>query len=223
MELSAISFKAVDCGEPARETEFNEWYNTDHIYWPMKSPLIQAAERYERLGGDNRYPKYFALYRLENEPAFQAYSTSPERKASRAERDRCWPASIFVERWRVGYTRIARWGDMEVSTAWRMMGSNCNPAREAEYADWYSNRLAPLVMQSPSVIAIERYKLAAGQTGYPRYLDIYGFKDSQSLMDYSTSPIETEARCEMFTAWPKEDDLAVIWRIDYKQVVKVRK
>ena len=52
----------VNCTDPAREEEFNSWYNDVHIPDILDTGLYQTAYRYESLDPQATKAKYLALY-----------------------------------------------------------------------------------------------------------------------------------------------------------------
>ena len=65
---------------PEVETEFNEWYNVDHLPKLAAVPGVYCARRYRRLAGNGT--KYLALYELANE---QVTSTEAWSKAANTD------------------------------------------------------------------------------------------------------------------------------------------
>jgi hypothetical protein len=61
---------------PAREAEYNRWYNEVHLRDMLAVPGVLSARRYESLLDE---PKYAAVYELESEDVLQteAYLTIP--------------------------------------------------------------------------------------------------------------------------------------------------
>lgn len=62
---------------PAREAEYNRWYNEIHLREMLKVPGILSARRYVALFDE---PKYAAVYEVESEDVLQteAYLDVPE-------------------------------------------------------------------------------------------------------------------------------------------------
>ena len=46
----AIVLVFTDCADPAREAEFNEWYNNTHVPDILQAEGFVAATRYQVLG-----------------------------------------------------------------------------------------------------------------------------------------------------------------------------
>lgn len=79
----------TDC-PPQKEEEFNAWYNKVHIPMVLKAPGMVRAKRYEVIEAGNEYPRFLAIYELENEAAFELAMKSQEMATARQE---------MIERW----------------------------------------------------------------------------------------------------------------------------
>lgn len=66
---NAMSVVVTNCSDPARDAEFNVWYDTVHVPNVLKTPGVLSARRYvcarQRIGGG----RYLALYELSIEDA----------------------------------------------------------------------------------------------------------------------------------------------------------
>ncbi len=51
-----------NCADPAREDEFNRWYNETHLPDVLETPEVVTAIRYENLDPSGGQAKYLALY-----------------------------------------------------------------------------------------------------------------------------------------------------------------
>jgi hypothetical protein len=85
--------------DPAREDEFNDWYNTEHIPHFNRLAGVIAARRFRAIEGD---PRYVALYHVENTgiyatPGWMAANQTPWiLRMRRFQRDRIY--FMFGER-----------------------------------------------------------------------------------------------------------------------------
>ena len=68
----------TNCADPARETEFNEWYDKTHLPDVLEIPGFIRATRYENVEPSKGEAKHLALYEIETDD-FDAFT-----KASRA-------------------------------------------------------------------------------------------------------------------------------------------
>ena len=63
-----LYFAFSDCKDPAREAEFNEWYDTMHLPDMLEVPgMIQATRWTSAESGEGQHRKYLALYELETD------------------------------------------------------------------------------------------------------------------------------------------------------------
>ena len=78
-----------NCTDPAREQEFNDWYNDVHLPDILETPHFVAATRYE-LAGEPRegQGKYLAVYEIDNDDVDAAAAAIRQTIASTHERGR---------------------------------------------------------------------------------------------------------------------------------------
>jgi len=61
-----LLFAFSDCKDPARETEFNEWYDNMHVPDMLEIPgMISATRWVSAQSGEGQRRKYLAMYELE--------------------------------------------------------------------------------------------------------------------------------------------------------------
>lgn len=56
-----------DCSDPAREKEFNDWYDNIHLPNVLESPSVLRASRYETDSPADGRGKFLALYDIESD------------------------------------------------------------------------------------------------------------------------------------------------------------
>ena len=225
-DVSVIRIVGTNCGDPAKEDEFNDWYTNDHILFVMRSPYVLSAERYQRMGESKKYPKYLAVYGISDEKALEGHIRSSIPEEALQDRYKRWPEEgIFTRKWLVNYKRIARWGDMESCSARCICGTNCgDPAKENEFNDWYTNHHVPFVMRAPLVIAAERYQRIGDDQEYPKYLAIYGFENEQTLDDCVKNSVYQEGVRDRRERWPDEEGVfSRQWLVNYKRIARRQK
>ena len=81
-----------NCSDPAREEEFNHWYNTIHVPDVLETPGILRGTRFKNDEPPEGHGKYLAIYEVETEDIQQTISTFGE---------------IITERWKQG-----RWSEL---------------------------------------------------------------------------------------------------------------
>jgi len=63
-----LFFAFSDCKDPAREDEYNEWYNTKHVPDMLEiAGMIKATRWASASDKPNQHRKYLALYELETD------------------------------------------------------------------------------------------------------------------------------------------------------------
>ena len=63
-----------NCSDPAREEEFNHWYNTVHVPDVLETPGILRGTRYRNDELPEGHGKYLAVYEVETEDIQQTSS-----------------------------------------------------------------------------------------------------------------------------------------------------
>jgi len=78
----AIVLVFTDCADPAREAEFNEWYNSTHIPDMLQAEGFVAATRYQLLGNPGPgQGKFLAVYEVEADELGKAFAGVQKRLA----------------------------------------------------------------------------------------------------------------------------------------------
>ncbi|MDO8530846.1 MAG: hypothetical protein Q7T26_01565 [Dehalococcoidia bacterium] len=166
----------ANCNDPAREEEFNRWFDTVHIPDAMRTPGMVEGQRYTcvhlRLGK----VQYMAAYTLDTSDFPKLASdlrTVREAEAARGQ----WSQLIEVP---VGGV-FAPLGKSQENTAARrrptgmlVVVSNCaDPAREAEFHRWYDTVHLPHVLGVSGVLSAQRYKCVHQRYGQSGFMAVY--------------------------------------------------
>ena len=78
----AIVLVFTNCADPARESEFNEWYNNTHIPDILQAEGFVAATRYQLLGEPGPgQGKFLAVYEVEADELGKAFAGVQKRLA----------------------------------------------------------------------------------------------------------------------------------------------
>ena len=99
-----INIMAQDA-PPGKEEQYNEWTNK-HLDALFKFKGIKKAERYKRIGTDEKVPQYIGIYYFDSFKDFEAYNKSPELAAAIKTEGR--PEGIVVK-WRAQFELIKSW------------------------------------------------------------------------------------------------------------------
>jgi hypothetical protein len=75
----------TNCNDPAKEAEFNEWYDTVHLQDVLTIPGVVRASRYENASPAEGQAKFIALYEIETEDVLQVMAGLGEGMARWAE------------------------------------------------------------------------------------------------------------------------------------------
>jgi hypothetical protein len=161
------------------ETEFNDWYNSEHIPELLAVPGILAAARYEATKGG---PKYLAVYELEtadvvNTPAFTDRKRTPWG-------ERMSPSVIGSNLTRVVGEQIFPDGiempDREMAPALQIGRMSVPDSVDAEWNAWYNGEYIPGYLKVPGVIYSRRYRVIEGSTGYATVYEFENEKVSET-------------------------------------------
>jgi hypothetical protein len=163
--------------DPEYETEFNRWYDEEHIQRLLAIPGFLNAGRYVALKGG---PRYLAMYELEDAGVLRTaafldevrYRPSPRRaRASGGHVGR----NYILNAYRQVYP--ARTNPVELTMAmppFLQMGRMDIPGHlEEEFNDWYNTVYIPGYLAVPGCLGARRFLVIDGQ---PKYLTVYDFE-----------------------------------------------
>jgi hypothetical protein len=163
--------------DPAHETEFNRWYDEEHLERLLAVPGFLSAARYVALRGG---PKYLAMYELEDAAVLRTAAFLDEvRFRPSPWRARASGGHVGRNYLLNGYRQIhpARTDPIELTmgpSPYLQMGRIDIPAHlEEEFNDWYNTVYIPGYLEVPGVIRARRYVVVEGQ---PKYLTVYEFE-----------------------------------------------
>jgi hypothetical protein len=155
---------------PAREDEFHDWYDLEHVPERMRVPGFINAQRW--IGEEN--PKIaVATYDLEshavmNSPAYQAVGGDN--------------GSVWTKRVTAIATRLLRFEGTQIvpgdvtgpdgAAALLTVSMNVDPAAEAEFNAWYNTEHLPQLASVPGVLTARRFQ-AAGEGIEKKYVALY--------------------------------------------------
>jgi len=98
----------ADCPRGESEARFNDWYTNHHMVFVLRMPEVIRAERYERIGNDENYPKYIAIYRYENEKTLVEAQDTWIAQLGVPDRRKAYPDDVWKLRWKVSYKLISK-------------------------------------------------------------------------------------------------------------------
>ena len=79
---------ALNCSDPAKEDEFNEWYNTTHLPDVLETPGFIRATRWEHTDPKEEDAKFLALYDIETDDIQAAMKALQENLDAKREAGR---------------------------------------------------------------------------------------------------------------------------------------
>ncbi len=185
------------CADPARETEFNDWYHGTHIPDILNVPGFMKGSRYEgaTMSATQYCPeedeaRYLAFYEIESEDIGQTIKDMRDFAGKLRERGRMNPLIEMVTG--AAYRQIAPTyvkskpdgeivGRNNVKPVWVFMvhGICADPAREQEFNEWYDIVHIPDITQTPGFARVTRYELSVvtrhnkPEGGPTKFLAIY--------------------------------------------------
>jgi hypothetical protein len=164
--------------DPAREDEFNRWYDEEHIGRLLAVPGFLSAGRYRALRGG---PKYLAMYELEDHNVLRSAAFIDTVRYQPSERRATTSPSATGRNFLLnGYRQIfpARThpadNPAELPRYLQMGRIDIIASMEEEFNDWYNTCYIPGFLKVPGVIRARRFTAIEAQ---PRYLTVYEFEN----------------------------------------------
>ncbi len=138
----------TNCKDPAREDEFNRWYDQTHLPDITGTGLFQDAARFENVAPKPGQAKYLALYETNAEDLAEARRSLSELTAGLREAGRSSDLTDLV-----GGGLHRRIGSLSSAAAGRpvtgllFVSTDCNDAaREDEFNRWYDELHVPDIL-----------------------------------------------------------------------------
>ncbi len=163
--------------DPEFETEFNRWYDEEHLPRMLQISGFLNAGRYEAVKGA---PKYLAIYELEDHNVLcssaylnsQKYQPSAARQKSGTSRiGRNFLRNAYRQIFPVHTNPIEQ--TVEMAPVLQMGRIDVSSAVEEEFNDWYNTVYIPGYLTVPGCLNARRYVAVEGQ---PKYLTLYEFE-----------------------------------------------
>jgi hypothetical protein len=176
------------------ETDFNEWYDTEHIPLRMGAPGFNGAQRYR----NKESPAYLAVYELASStklstPEYRLIKGSPSERAKRMLRDVS------------GFTRYIG----EEMGSWEKPGGlgidapilyavffDVPAERADEFNRWYEDDHIPTLMKCADWLMVRRFGIVDGEPGHFSHLALHYLASANALK----SPERDEARASPWRA-----------------------
>ena len=157
--------------EAEHETDFNEWYDKEHIPQLLSIPGFHSGQRYQAAEGK---PKYLAIYRLADEHVLKSDAFRAVREQPTAWTSKITPHLRNTQRG--VFRQIFTHGTPPVQAAEFVLTVRLNtPANhENDFNVWYNEDHIPALVGVPGVYCARRY---AAVEGDPKYFAIYEMRD----------------------------------------------
>jgi len=218
MERWVTLFEA-NC-DPAREAEFNDWYDNTHVPDVLATPGYRRARRYVNREFRDGRGKYLAIYDIDTddiEKTMQVRLAKREEETKSGRGSATRPTLVFML-WRdVLFRRIfemAKPGNATGKQKWiNLVEQNNDPAREAEYHDWYNNMHIPDILKTPGFVRATRYEIKAPRDGRGRFLAVYEIEtdDIAETMKVRLAKREEETKAGRSSA-SRNNLTRAVWR-----------
>ncbi len=86
----------TNCKDPAKESEYNDWYNNIHLPDVLETPGYVRATRYENTDASEGQAKFHAIYEVETDDIEGFLKVSNENVAKLTEAGRMSDLLVFV-------------------------------------------------------------------------------------------------------------------------------
>ena len=203
-----LLYVLTDCIDPAREAEFNEWYNHTHFPDLIGSGLFHNAIRFSKAEGslDPESPKYLAVYESDSDDPASLQGEVGKLVSGLREQGRGCDASqtklgAMLQRLEGGFwtRRLDR-----KSNGLSIASTNCvDPGREGDFEDWYRGIHLPDVLSTGGFHTASLYTSVKQVDGLGKYVCMYetDLHTSQALEKFN-------ARSEWFAQNNRRTDLS---------------
>lgn len=175
-----INILETNC-DPLREDEYNAWYDNIHIPDVLSTPGFRRARRYLNREYRDGRGKYMCLYEIETDDFERTMAIRMERRAEENKQGRGsvnrpnLSFSLWRDvAWKQFFEMTAPQNSTSGSGKWlNFVEQYCDPAREAEYHEWYNHMHIPDILKTPSFVSARRYQIKEFRDGRGKYLAIY--------------------------------------------------
>ena len=174
----------IDCIDPAREGEFNKWY--DELVTPQREATgyIQNSRRYENVFNEEPTfrgrPKYLTLseiYRDDLEEVLREIRQFDAELVARGERFDGFVAKMATVYRRIGPEFRSERSDRPVQSVYCALVGCAVPDREDEFNKWYNEKHTPEALEAGLFDTGYRYSVVNPNDPVPHqsapYLSLY--------------------------------------------------
>ncbi len=202
--------------DPAREAQFNDWYDNLHLPDALGSPGFVRARRYERHEFRDGRAKYLAVYEIDSADIEE---TLRVRRALREEEVKRGRASTSFPHLSFSLWRDVLWKRLSEHVAPRnavgqgrwlsLVESNCDPQREDEFNDWCERVQVPESLAVPGYVAARRLRIKEFRDGRGKYTTIHEIETDDIV---ETMRVRVAAHAQVRTDLERPLWREIFWR-----------
>jgi hypothetical protein len=170
---------------PSKEDEFNDWYSNIHVPDAVGSPDYVGAVRYVSPSPviTNGRGRYLALYYMETDDLERTMNARLQKRKVEITQNR--HTDTCVNTWRDVLYREIGWNASQTpptgGSRWvNLIEMNCDPKREDEFVDWFTNVYLPQMTETEGVVEAVGYVHREFRDGRGKYLTVFQI-DSDDL------------------------------------------
>ena len=188
--------------EPEWETDFNRWYDEEHVPNLLAVPGYRSGTRYVAVEGE---PKYMAFWEIDSMEAYLgkehdvAVNTPwTERGASHRTIQMAFYEQIFPEQ---GLLKGASWGEQVGGLLINRIDVTLEGGQD--FNDWYNQEHQPTLCAVPGAIAARRFRATQGEPGYMAmvYLTDPGVQATEAWQKAANTPWTARSRESYRNRW----------------------
>ncbi len=158
--------------EPAKDDEFNRWYDTEHNLLLLKVPGVIANWRGQSLVDQGQ--KYFFLY-IHQSLDVQHSAQYQQASATKWAREvRPYIKNFDPRNYEISFPGFLPTA-VEKANVIRTEVADIVREREEEFYTWYNHEFIPAMLKVPGIIAVWR-AISLAEKG-PKYLTVFFYKD----------------------------------------------
>ena len=178
------------------ETEFNDWYDREHIPLRMRVPGFRSAQRYVVPGTQH----YLAIYEMENAsvlkaPAYQEVKNSPSERTRWMLRTVGGFTRYIGEQIGIQGRPASEIQPIDAAYVYAVFFA-VPEERQPEFNDWYERDHAPTLLECKDWLMVRRFRIADGEPEKWTHLALHYLADSAAL----SSPERERARASPWRA-----------------------
>ncbi len=214
----------TDCTDPAKEAEFNNWYNKTLIPGIESLGFVRNTKRFENVMANTPTylgrPKYLAVWEIYHDNLKQARQEILKRDAELKAQGKGFDAmvrmvdAVYAN---VGKELRTERTGQPVNGIYVVLCTPTDPARDKEFNKWYDERHAPDALALGFQDTCYRYKIVD-------QMDLVPFRHYYvSLYEMSMDPLEARTKLVSYRSkWLNDplwvDLLGTTWTGGFRQI-----